>query len=415
MKIAVVGSGISGIFASYLLDRRHSVTLYEKRDRLGGHSHTVDVSLEDSSHPVDTGFIVYNEKNYPIFEQFLKTLDVTTKPTSMGFSFRDQASEMEYGGGGLGDFFVQKSNLLSLSHWKILLDILRFYFLAPTKTAAEKSDMTLGEFLDRNNFSESFVSDHLIPMVSAIWSVPLETAREFPFGYVVDFFRNHGLLKLWNRPQWRTIEGGSREYIQAFEQEFDGVIKTNQPVEKITRKDDQVMIQAGYDWTQYDGVVLASHSDQSLSLLDEPTRREQTILGSIKYEQNDVLLHTDQSLLPRNKSIWTSWNYHRDETSTNQTTVTYNLSILQDLPFDQPVCVSLNAGDKVNSDRILNRFSYAHPVYNQSALEAQDRWEEISGQKNTYYAGAYWGDGFHEDGVESAVRTARQLGVEWTP
>jgi predicted NAD/FAD-binding protein len=400
------------VVSSYLLDREHDVTLYEARDRLGGHSHTVDVTLGDTTEPVDTGFIVYNDRNYPYFQAFLDELDVSTTPTQMSFSFRDDSSGREYGGHGLRAFFAQKKNLLRKDHWAMLFDILRFNWAAPKHCSGGLEDVTLKEYLQSHEYSSSFVHDHLIPMVSAIWSVSLNTAMSFPFGYVVDFFENHGLLSLWDRPQWRTIVGGSREYLRSFRNSFSGTIRTADPVEAVRRDDTKIELCSERNEETYDAVVLATHSDQALDLLDRPSGDERSILGGIDYKENSVLLHTDQSVLPRNRSIWASWNYHRGRGSQSDPTVTYNMNILQGLDFDRPVCVSLNSGDSVASESVLDEFSYAHPVYTRDALKSQNRKGEICGRGGVYYAGAYWGNGFHEDGTESAVNVARKLGVE---
>lgn len=415
MNLAVVGSGISGIFASYLLDRKHDVTLYESRDRLGGHSHTVDVTQGNTTQPVDTGFLVYNNRNYPNFQAFLERLNVSTRPTEMSFSFRDESSGFEYGGHGLWEFFARGRNLIRWDHWRMFYEILVFNQIAPRDRNEHSNDWTLGEYLDKKHYSESFVQDHLIPMVSAIWSVSLETALDFPFHYVIDFFENHGLLSLWDRPQWRTVVGGSREYIRAFRETFSGDVRTGTPVKRIGRTQEGIELQSPTGEQSYDAVVLATHSNQALELLNHPDERERTILGNIRYKENRVLLHTDRSLLPEDPALWASWNYHRGSGGRSDPTVTYNLNILQHREFDPPVCVSLNSGDHVDSEQILDDFTYAHPVYDRDALSAQKRKDEICGRDNIYYAGAYWGNGFHEDGVVSAVNVARKLGVDWSP
>ncbi len=413
MDVAVVGSGISGIVASYLMDGKYNVTLYESRERLGGHSHTVQVNQESVSQPVDTGFIVFNDRNYPNFRIFLDELDVPTEPTEMSFSFRDARSGLEYGTDSLRAFFAQSKNLIRWSHWMMLYDILRFNLTAPKDTSQRSNNGTLRQYLDQKNFSDTFINNHLIPMVSAIWSVSMETAMNFPFHYVIEFFENHGLLSLWNRPQWRTITGGSREYIRSFRDQFKGTVRTGDPVEEVQRIDDGVQLRSSRSEQKYDSVVLATHSDQALEILRKPDDREREILGDIEYKQNQVLLHTDQSLLPEDPTIWASWNYHRGGGSGSDPTVTYNLNILQHLDFELPVCVSLNSGDAVSKDQILDEFTYAHPIFNEAALNAQDRKDEICGRGNLYYTGAYWGNGFHEDGVRSAIDVADKLGVSW--
>jgi len=365
--------------------------------------------------PVDTGFIVFNDRNYPNFRGFLDELDVSSEPTEMSFSFRDESSGLEYGGHGLGAFFSQWKNLVSPEHWGMLIDIIRFNRKAPSDREDIEDGTTLEEYLNSRSYGSSFVRNHLVPMVSAIWSVSLETALSFPFRYVIDFFENHGLLNIRDRPQWRTIPGGSRKYLKAFHDAFSGTIRTNDPVRVVERNTGEVSIQSERTEKKYEAVVLATHSNQALELLRCPDETDQAVLGRISYKKNRALLHTDTSLLPKDPSVWASWNYHRGAGSHMDPTVTYNMNILQHLTLDRTVCVSLNSQERIASEHVIDEFTYAHPVYDQSALCAQDRKDEISGTGNVYYAGAYWGNGFHEDGVVSAMDVARRLGVEWSP
>lgn len=413
MKVAVVGSGIAGVASAYLLDEAHDVTLYERRDRLGGHAHTVEVTVEGETRPIDTGFIVYNEENYPLFCRFLEELDVPTKPSLMSFSFRSEKSGLEYGGHGLGALFSQRRNLLNPSQWRMLLEIVRFYYSAPRHRSGESLDLTLGAYLDREGYGKSFVRDHILPMVAAIWSVSKRRARRFPFVYVVDFFENHGLLNLVDRPEWRTIEGGSRIYLDRFRDQFGGTIRTGDSVRSLRSSGDTFEVASELENRSYDAVVLACHSDQSAQLLESTDRPEVDLLESIEYQPNDVVLHTDESLLPKDPSIWSSWNYHRFDDKGSAATITFDLSILQDLGLDREVCVSLNAAGRIDENRVLDRFEYAHPVYTEETLRARRGLKDLRGHDDLYLAGAYLGNGFHEDGFRSAVRMASHLGVKW--
>lgn len=412
MRIAVVGAGISGIMSAYLLDREHEVTLYEGRDRLGGHTNTVDVNLDGRTESVDTGFIVYNERNYPSFVRFLSELGVETQPAPMSFSFRDEESGLEYGGGGLSEFFSQRNNLLSWKHWKMFFEVIYFYSRA-TSEAERLHDLTLREYLDGHSYSERFMNEHLIPMVAAIWSVPKETAGEFPFGYVVDFFQHHGLLDLAGRPQWRTITGGSRQYIDRFKEVFDGKILVDSPVDYVERTSESIDVLTAENRTSFDRVIMGVHSDQALDMLKSPSDLETDLLGSIPYESNDVVLHTDESVLPDNPDIWSSWNYHSFKEDVAKSTVTYDLSILQNLGFESEICETLNATGRIDSDKIIDEFEYSHPVFTQEAVRARNRLDEIDDRGGVYFAGAYRGNGFHEDGVSSAISVAEKLGVNW--
>jgi predicted NAD/FAD-binding protein len=413
MKIAVIGSGIAGVLSAFRLDQAHSVTLFEKRDRLGGHAHTVDVSLDSRTEPVDTGFIVYNEPNYPTFVRFLKELEVPTKPSSMSFSFRSDRTGLEYAGHGLRSFFPNWASLFDLGQWSMMKDLIRFYRSAPRDRGNIGRELTLGSYLKENNYGKPFVKNHLLPMVASIWSVPLKKAREFPFVYVVDFFENHGLLELFDRPRWRTIDGGSREYLRRFRESFDGRIRCDTPIERVDRDTNGVLVYTRSEELHFDAVVLAVHTDQALGLLADPSRTEKNALEAFPYETNQLVLHTDSSILPKDPKLWSSWNYHRFSDEPGAVSLTYDLSILQDLDFDEELCVTLNATEKIDPDTIIDTFEYDHPVYSREALDARDTLKETSGRQNLFYAGAWMGDGFHEDGARSAHRVAEELGVEW--
>lgn len=406
MKIAIIGSGISGLTAGYFLHKEHDIQIFEASDWIGGHTHTVKADdLE-----IDTGFIVFNDKTYPNFKGILDKLGVTYKPTTMSFSVRNDKYNLEYNGNNLNSLFSDRKNLFRPKFYMLLRDILRFNKLA--KAYVSKSDMNLGEFLDLHKFGEWFRYGYILPMGSAIWSMGILSMLEFPVDFLIKFFANHGLLDIVNRPQWLVIEGGSDKYIPKLTSGFCDKIHCKTAVEKVCRKDKAVEIKlADGSFLSFDHVVFACHSDQALRLIDNPTLQEKSILGAIKYSDNDVILHKDTNLLPRHKLSHASWNYLIGENSNTESTVTYNMNILQGISSASTYCVTLNGRDLVRPESILAEFSYSHPVYSEEAVIAQKRWAEISGLNNTHYCGAYWANGFHEDGVVSAINVCNLLGV----
>jgi predicted NAD/FAD-binding protein len=435
MQIAIIGSGISGLTAAYRLHARHGVTLFEAGDYAGGHTNTVDVELEEPvaggterrRYAVDTGFLVCNDRTYPNFRRMLAELEVRTLPTAMSFSVRADAANWEYEGSSLGGLFAQRRNLLRPAFYRMLRDILRFNRRGPAWAAEAAERETVGEFLARHRFSREFADYYLLPMGSAIWSCPVGTFAEFPIRFIVEFYRNHGLLDLVDRPVWHVIEGGSRTYVEAMTRGFRSSIRLRAKVRRIRRDDEGVEIAwedaAGRVSTaRFDGVVIACHADQALAMLDDPTAAEREILAAFPYERNSAVLHTDERLLPRRRRAWAAWNYlllgKSDGKSDGRTageqpgseeapraaTVTYNLNILQHLRSAHTLCVSLNVDDFIDPTRILRRFTYHHPVFTVERAAMQERRGEISGVNRTAYCGAYWGNGFHEDGVVSAMR-----------
>ncbi len=418
MKIAVIGSGISGLTAAYLLHKHHEITVFESADRMGGHTATVDVSTHEGEFAIDTGFIVYNDHTYPNFISLMSLLGVETKPTTMGFSVTSDHTDFEYSGAGLGTLFAQRRNLFSLSHWHMLRDIMRFNREATIEltSGALPADITLGEYLHNKRYSNAFIHRYLIPMGSAIWSASLHDLQAFPLQFFVHFFHNHGLLKVKDRPQWRVLVGGSRAYLEPLTRGFTDRIQLQTHIKKITRSDSGVMITwsqgsepAEVNVSQFDQVVLACHSDQALAMLGDASSEERNILQALPYRDNDVVLHTDTSLLPKRKSVWSSWNYRLGNDSSVPPVLTYNMNILQGITTQDTFCVTLNYTAGIDPAKILGRFSYAHPQFSMAGIAAQKKWHRINGINRTWYCGAYWRNGFHEDGVVSGARVANHI------
>jgi len=411
LKIAIVGSGISGLASAHYLSQHHEVTVFEGSDRVGGHTATMDVKLGTRRYAIDTGFIVFNDWTYPNFIALMDELGVTSKPTAMGFSVNDLSTGLEYSGTNLDCLFAQRRNLVSPRFLAMVRDILRFNkeSINDLDSEALSEAETLGDYLQRNGYSEGFKEQYLIAMGSAIWSADCETMMAFPVSFFVRFFKNHGLLSVKNRPQWRVIEGGSREYLRPLCQRFESRIHTNAEVQRIERHASGVNLNLtdGRSFS-FDQVVIATHSDQALAMLGDPSVQEQDILGAMPYQSNDVVLHTDIQMLPKNKKTWSSWNYQLG-VSTDRAVVTYNMNILQGIEAPETFCVTLNNTDAINPNLILGRFTYDHPVFSLRGMAAQQRWAEINGTNNTWYCGAYWHNGFHEDGVVSALRVANSL------
>jgi predicted NAD/FAD-binding protein len=407
MKVAVVGTGISGLTAAYLLGRQHEITLFEANDYVGGHTNTVKVPLDGDEWSVDTGFIVYNEHNYPNFTRLLSQLGVETQPSTMSFSVRCDRTGLEYNGSTMRQLFVQKRNLFKPSFHRILKDILRFNREAPRAVADTSSMPTLGDLLHTGNYSAQFIENYLVPMGSAIWSVPANRVLEMPTEFFVRFFDNHGMLTVNDRPEWRVIRGGSKSYVKKLIGAFEDRIRLNTPVRQISRHENRVRV----DGEDFDNVVLACHSDQVLKHLEDPSPVEREILGALPYQENEVVLHTDTSILPRAKGAWAAWNYLMPEDPKDTVKLTYDMNVLQSLDAPQTFCVSLNATELIEPSKVLFSTRYHHPVYTLPGIEAQKRRHEISGTNRTHYCGAYWGNGFHEDGVNSALAVGKAFGA----
>lgn len=411
MKIAVVGTGISGMVSAYLLSADHEVTVFEANDYVGGHTHTVDVDLEGQTYAVDTGFIVYNDWTYPNFIKLLDRLGVDSKPSVMGFSVRCEESGLEYNGGSINGVFAQRSNIVSPAHWRMLADIARFFREARAFLEERHTEMSLGAFLEARSYSARFRDKFIVPMMAAIWSTGPRDVAAFPARHFLAFFENHGLLSIRHRPQWRVIKGGSRQYAEKLIAPFRDRIRLCTPVRNVRRFEDHVVLQPqGGPPERFEHVVIAAHSDQALALLEDPSDAEREILGAIPYTANDTVLHTDDSVLPTRKRAWASWNYHLPREMPDKALLTYNMNMLQGLDAPQVFCVTLNDPDTIDPGRIFKRFLYHHPVLSAGALAAQKRHREISGVRRTHYCGAYWGYGFHEHGVESALAACAWFG-----
>jgi len=412
LNIAVVGGGISGLACAHYLSSEHEVSLFEAESQVGGHTATVDVKLGTRRYAIDTGFIVYNDWTYPHFIALLDELGVSSQATEMGFSVRDESSGLEYSGTNLDSLFAQRRNLLSWRFLGMVKDILRFNreTVSDLQAGRLSDEETLGQYLHRNAYSEAFQRYYLIPMGAAIWSADCDTISRFPVSFFLRFFRNHGLLSVTNRPQWRVIEGGSREYLRPLCRRFESRIHTNTDIASIHRPDGGgVLLQlAGGEVLRFDQVVIATHSDQALALLADASSAERDILGALPYQSNEVVLHTDTRLLPRNRKTWSSWNYHLAP-GQQRAVVTYNMNILQGIQAPETFCVTLNNSAAINPHKILGRFTYDHPVFSLQGIAAQQRWAEINGHHDTWFCGAYWHNGFHEDGVNSALQVAQGI------
>lgn len=409
MEIAIVGTGISGLSAAWLLNQEHEVTVYEANSYVGGHSNTVDVIEGDRSIPVDTGFIVYNEPAYPNLCKLFEYLDVETTPTEMSFAISKDSGLLEYASNGLDRLFAQRKNFTSPRFWRMIFDVKRFYDQTPNHLEKYK-DYTLDEYLNKFNYSSAFRDDHLYPMAAAIWSTPANKIGQHPFVSFVNFCINHSLLQLKNRPKWRTVTGGSREYVRKITKEYSSKINLNDPVLSIERFDDFVEVVSKQGRRRYDHVILSCHADQSLRMINKPSEIEIKVLGSFEYEINQTILHSDPVLMPINKKVWSSWNYISNSNQFDSgLTVTYWMNNLQGLITDKPLFVSLNPKVKPKDDLVHLEINYEHPIFSQSAVEAQKFAWQMQGINRTWFCGSYFGYGFHEDGLQSGLAVAEQL------
>jgi predicted NAD/FAD-binding protein len=413
MQIAVVGSGIAGLASAWLLSREHEVTLYEANDYLGGHTHTHDVEIGGRGYAVDTGFIVFNPPHYPLLHKLFDELDVASQPTTMSFAVKNERSGLEYNATDLPGLFCQRRNLASPRFWRMLRDIARFYHEAPALLEHTDAGPDLGEYLAANRYSDAFRDDHLVPMASALWSSPSAQILKFPAKYLVRFMANHQMLQVRGRPQWRVVKGGSQAYVRALREVWRVHERIGDAVTRITRGPQRVRVESMSGSADYDQTVLACHSDQALALLGDASEREREILGAMPYQENDTVLHTDASLLPRRSRAWAAWNAIVPRDASEHCTVSYCMNQLQSLDCAEPIVVTLNRTAQIAPQKILKRLRYHHPVYTQASVAAQQRKAEIQGTSRTWFAGAYWGWGFHEDGMRSAVDVANGLGVRW--
>jgi uncharacterized protein len=402
MKIAIVGSGIAGNVAAWHLAREHDITVFEAGDHAGGHTHTHEIEHDGRTVAVDTGFIVCNDRTYPNFLALMNELGVELQPSDMSFSV--QAPGVEYNGTTLNTLFAQRRNLVRPAFWRMIRDILRFNEAAPRLLRWRSDSILLGEYLEAHGYSPQFIEHYILPMGAAIWSAGTRTLRDFPARYFVRFFHNHGMLTVDDRPQWLTVRGGSARYVEKLTAGFRDRIRLRTPVEQVRRTPAGVFVKAaGAEAERFDRVFFACHSDQALRLLADASPVEREVLGAIRYQRNDVVLHTDVRVLPKRRLAWAAWNYHLVDGASERVAVTYHMNILQRLQSRTPLLVTLNMSDRIDPSQMIRQMSYEHPVFTREAVAAQSRQAEINGAQAAYFCGAYWGFGFHEDGVVSAL------------
>lgn len=408
MKIAIIGSGISGNTLAYYLNPHHQITLFESNDRIGGHSHTHHIDIFNQKVSVDTGFIVFNKKTYPNFLKLLHELKVPYENSAMSFSVKDSQKDFEYNGTSLNALFAQRKNFMNPRFYKMISEILRFNKSSIILLSSDE-EISLGDYLKREGYSDFFKKYYILPMGSAIWSSNIKTMMEFPAKFFIQFFNNHGMLNINDRPQWLTISGGSINYVNKMIEPFRKKIKLNQNIKYVERKKDHIAIHHKDRIEKFDWVFFACHSDEALKLIKSPGLHEKNILKAIPYTDNEVVLHYDDHFMPKRKLAWAAWNYHIDDNANSPASLTYNMNILQNLKTEAPLLVTLNPMQKINKKKIIKTLSYAHPQYSLRSIEAQSKYHLISGANRTSFAGAYWGNGFHEDGVKSALDAIQQF------
>jgi predicted NAD/FAD-binding protein len=412
MRIAVVGAGVSGLVAAHLLAPEHDVHVFEAQAYAGGHTNTVRVDTPNETHWVDTGFIVFNDRNYPRFERLLGRLGVAAQPSDMSFAVSDARGDFEYASTSPNGLFAKRAHLATPWFHRMLADLVRFQREARGLLAGGGEGPSLGHFLEERRYSRAFVERLIVPQAAAVWSADPRQMWSFPARFLVEFFDNHGMLGLRDRPKWRTIAGGSHRYVQALVGSWRARLWLSSPVESVARRDDHVLVTPrGREAERFDHVVMATHSDQALRVLADPSDREHELLGAIPYQPNEAVLHTDAGMLPRRRRAWASWNYHLLEEPTGKPTVTYHMNRLQSLRAEREFCVTLNRSEAVDPDKVIRTIPYAHPVFTAAGQAAQARHAEISGHDRTHFCGAYWSWGFHEDGVASGERVAKALGA----
>ncbi|MGI9481735.1 MAG: NAD(P)/FAD-dependent oxidoreductase [Hyphomicrobiales bacterium] len=410
-KIAVIGSGVSGLSASWLLSKSCDVTLFEADNRLGGHSNTVDVATPEGTVPVDTGFIVYNEATYPNLTALFRHLDVPTELSSMTFSVSFGGGAYEYSGTRASGLFAQRSNFFNAAHWKMIADIVRFFRTAASSISEREDTCTLDELLKNGDYSRAFIERHIVPMGACIWSSPEADVLKMPARAFVEFFENHGLLKISNRPKWRTVSGGSRAYVRQILNDTPAEVRMNTAVTSVHRGRDSIQVKtAGCEAELFDHIVFACHCDDALFLLDDPSHSERALLGAIDYAPNAAVLHTDRSMMPKRRSAWASWNYlHKGSGTGAGPSLTYWMNALQNLRTDKNIFVTLNPARPIGRSNLIGKFAYRHPVFDAGALRAQKNLWSLQGEKNTWFCGAWFGAGFHEDGLQAGLAVAEQI------
>ena len=413
MRLAVVGSGIAGLASAWLLSRKYDVTLFEANSYFGGHTHTHDVVQQGRNYRIDSGFIVHNPSHYPLLTRMFKQLGVGSQPTTMSFSVHNEASGLEYNAATLDTLFCQRRNLCSPRFIGMVRDLTRFYREAPALLDLPGEGPTLGDYLTERGYGAAFRDEHLVPMASALWSSPATQILGFPARYLVQFMANHQMLQLSDRPQWRVVRGGSSSYVQALRAHWPVRERLHCAIRSIRRHADGAVLESAAGVEHFDQLVLACHSDQALALLSDANEREQAILGAMPYQANDTVLHTDASVLPVRRKAWAAWNAWLPRDPSEACTVSYCMNLLQGIKSPEPFVVTLNRTAAIDPDKVLARMQYHHPVYSHASVAAQMRKAEIQGQRRTWFAGAYWGWGFHEDGMRSAVEVAEALGVRW--
>jgi len=413
LNIAVIGTGIAGMSAAWLLSQRHNVTVYEQEGRLGGHTNTVEVPGPGGKGitPVDTGFIVYNDRNYPNLVALFEHLKVPTKASEMSFAVSIDDGALEYGTTTFGQLFAQKRNLINPRFWSMLNDLLRFYREAPSFQETGDTVASLGDYLDAGRYGRAFQEDHLLPMAAAIWSTPAGRIRDYPAAAMIRFCDNHGLLKVNNRPQWRTVDGGSREYVQRLTAAYADRVRLGRGAMQVSRSADGITITDASDETiRFDHAVFACHADQALAMLADPSAEERALLGAFQYTRNETILHSDASLMPKSKAIWSSWNYSAHTGKNAAPCVTYWMNRLQSIPEDNPLFVTLNPVKRPRPNSVIRTELYEHPVFDEAAIRAQRKLWTLQGQRNSWFCGAYFGSGFHEDGLQAGLAVAEALG-----
>ena len=411
MKIAVIGSGISGLSAAYFLSKRHKVDLFEKDDHFGGHSYTVDVEYEKNKKiSVDVGFIVFNHQTYPNLINFFKENEIEIEKSNMSFSVSVKDTSIEYCGNGLNGIFANKKNLFNIKFLKMFLDIMSFYKKSSNLKNLDTKE-TLGNYLKKQKLSKFFIDYHLIPMVSAIWSMPPHESSTMPLKFFLNFFQNHGLFKLKNRPQWYTVKNRSRTYVNKILSKISGEYYKNYKINKIKRGTNSIKIYYGdhSEFFDYEKIVLAIHADDALSLIDNPLKGENEILSNFNYKKNIAILHTDENVMPKNKKIWSSWNSKVDSKNINKNSVTYWLNLLQNLNINKNIFLTLNPFIKIDEKKIIKKIDFTHPYYNQETLVNQKKLNLIQNKKNILFCGSYFGYGFHEDGIKSSLEMVKHI------